>query len=340
MLTLSHPRPEPQMPLDPTKNQHYVSQAEQRLNAMDHESQTRIFALDVIDRDRHVLRPRNSDGSSIKNSLSFNDLFTMDVVSPSIRNNLEQLFQRYERDVASHSLALIRKLKDGDAAIKKEIVELFAAKLLNFLRNPFSIRKVLDTFGSVANCQFTDALISAEFDKAIVGTRPQRDQVCGRFGIDGNQYDQWLRVLFLLLTDTPRREFSLFEQFVKHLLESHRTRVYVAQEATADADRVFLLSDRGFNEFRTDLTSLGLGEASTFEFNLYSRACLSFTFIDPTPLITNGRLPAFFVDEKMRANVTVIHVINNRELLVSYNQRTISHCAKAVFSSRKCPVLK
>jgi hypothetical protein len=327
------------MPLNPTKNQHYISQAEQRLNSIDPASPKRIFALEVIDRDKHVLRPRDPRGSSIENSLSYRDLFSLDVVSSSVRNNLEDLFQRYESDVAAHSRALLAKLAAGDDNLKKEIVELFTAKLMNFLRNPFSIRKILNTFGLAADWQFGDPALASELDAAIKGSRPQRGTVCAQFGIMDEEYDRWLRVLFLLLTNVPGQPLNLFEEVVKGTLESNWTQVFVAEETGTDPNQVFLLSDRGFNAFSPDLSAHGLGDAVTFEFNVCARASVSFTLADPTPLITSGRFPASAVDKALRANVRVSHIRDNRDLLVRYNQRTVSHCAEMVFSASARPIL-
>ena len=47
-------------------------------------------------------------------------------------------------------LRLLAKLKAGSHDIKAEIICLFAAKLLDFVRNPFSIAKALNTFPALA----------------------------------------------------------------------------------------------------------------------------------------------------------------------------------------------
>lgn len=327
------------MPLNPTKNQHYISQAEQRLNAIDPASPNQIFALDVIDRENCVLQVRNPTGSSIKNSLSFQDLFSLDVVSPSVRNNLEDLFQRYEQDIGTHSRALLAKLCSGTKDIKTEIVELFAAKLMNFLRNPFSVKKVLNTFGSAADYRFVDPALAAEFKSATEGNRPQRDQVCARFGITGDEYDRWLRTLLLLLTCTPGSSLNLFESSVKSLLEKNRTEVFILEESGTAPEHVFLLSDRGFNTQPVDLTNLGLGHATMFEFNVSARASVAFTLADPTPLVASGRMPASVVDAALRANARVTHVRDRRDLLARYNQRTVMQCAETVYAACAKPLL-
>jgi hypothetical protein len=44
----------------------------------------------------------------------------------------------------------------GSGDMKAEIIDLFAAKLLNFIRNPFCIEKVLNSFPGVASYDPTD----------------------------------------------------------------------------------------------------------------------------------------------------------------------------------------
>jgi hypothetical protein len=53
--------------------------------------------------------------------------------------NFESLFQKYEANIEDHTKGLLGKLNSRSGDIKAEIIDLFAAKLLNFVRNPFSI---------------------------------------------------------------------------------------------------------------------------------------------------------------------------------------------------------
>lgn len=61
------------------------------------------------------------------------------------RMNFEALFQRYESGVLRHTENLLSKIAVNDGNVGAEIVNLFAAKILNFARNPFSIPKILNT---------------------------------------------------------------------------------------------------------------------------------------------------------------------------------------------------
>jgi hypothetical protein len=66
-----------------------------------------------------------------------------------VRMNPEELFHKYEVNVESYTTGLLKKRESRDADIKGEIIDLFAAMLLNFIRNPFCIEKVLNSFPSV-----------------------------------------------------------------------------------------------------------------------------------------------------------------------------------------------
>jgi hypothetical protein len=59
------------------RNQHFISQAEQRLNAMNPNTlpeNQRIYEFNVVDRDVPVLKLQSPNGRKIENSLSWEDL--------------------------------------------------------------------------------------------------------------------------------------------------------------------------------------------------------------------------------------------------------------------------
>ena len=106
----------------------------------------------LVNRQTFEIALENPRGRSIDATLSMLDLFSFDVQGGSrLRVNLEELFHKYEVDVESHTRGLLAKLAARDADIKAEIIDLFAAKLLNFVRNPFCIEKVLNSFPGVAS---------------------------------------------------------------------------------------------------------------------------------------------------------------------------------------------
>jgi hypothetical protein len=81
---------------------------------------------------------RAHDNSNDGSTLSMLDLFSFDVSGGGrIRMNLETLFHKYEANVEIFTKSLLEKLALGSADIKTELIDLLAAKLLNFVRNPF-----------------------------------------------------------------------------------------------------------------------------------------------------------------------------------------------------------
>jgi hypothetical protein len=327
--------------LNETKNQHYLSQAEQRLNAVDETLPTkaqRIYAFDIKDRDLYRVEIRSEKRSSlktgrpdcrtprgqlIKKSLSFTDLFSFDHVDTKYRRNLEEQFQRYEANVGTLSKALLDKLRSGTQTKTGEIVGLFSAKLMGFARNPYCVHKALKTFGAVTGCEFTDKALAAEFKLAMEGSRPHSATVCAEFGLTPCEYEQWLRMLFMLFFK-PSHEPSVFDQTIERLIGSNYTNVHVFNYATTDVDAVCLLSDRGFNVF--DIPINGAPCGTCFEFNVCSRAFASFCFFDPGKFLEAGK-------------VDLSRYENSIEMLVEFNRRTISHCAKAVFAASATPRL-
>ena len=75
-------------------------------------------------------------------------------------------------------VGLLAKLNAGSGDIKTEIIDLFAAKMLNFVRNPFSIVKVLNSFPGLAGYDPTDPALLADYRRVVSGRRPQQAHLC------------------------------------------------------------------------------------------------------------------------------------------------------------------
>ncbi len=152
-----------------TRKQHFLPRVEQKLNALNPQAETknlRIYSFLLADRENYSVALENPSGRSIDSNLSLFDLFSFDVSGDSrLRLNFKSLFQKYEANIEAHTKGLLGKLNSCSGDIKAEIIDLFAAKLLNFVRNPFSIEKVLNTFPGLAMYEPTDPLSS----RAIAG---------------------------------------------------------------------------------------------------------------------------------------------------------------------------
>ena len=134
---------------DVTKNQHFIAQVEQRLNAINpsaKEENQKIYSFSLNARETYSIILDSDAGFKISSTLRFNDLFSFDVLGKEpVRYNFEKLFHQYESKIKENTEILLLKLaSSGD--IKTEILNIFMFKLLNFVRNPYSIKKVLNTF--------------------------------------------------------------------------------------------------------------------------------------------------------------------------------------------------
>jgi hypothetical protein len=320
-----------------THNQHFLTRVEQKLNALNPQANIanmRIYCFDVVDRENYTLALENKNGRPINKSLSLFDLFSFDVSeSSTLRRNFEAMFQEYEDHIEAHTTSLLSKLNAGSNDIKTEIVDLFAAKLLNFVRNPFSIVKVLNSFPNLASYDPTDPALLSEYRRIVTGKKPHQEHLCSQLGISAVQYVQWLRLLFMLLVPMNAERPNLFKGVIKGLLEDKKTYVsaFVCQYDSARC----LLSDRGFSQPIED------GPHTAFSFNLCSNAFVDYSFADPAALLQGKASPEFIAQAlvnweslpEKQINVTFIR--NNMGMLTRYNRREVEQCYKQVYCSVK-----
>jgi len=328
----------PTQPANSTANQHYVSQTEQRLNAINPNAKSenqRIYSFSLVDRENFSLSLDSPNGRLISQSLSLRDVFSFDVLPDKTRQNFEDLFGGYEATIQKSTLPLLSKLDGGGSPdIKEEILAIFVAKFMNFLRNPFSIKKVLNTIGPLLRYEPTDPDILAQFKMVVDGSKPQEAYLCRELGITPDEYRGWLRALFLMLTRLMPDQPNFMEHTVKSLYEmpSGFPMVCIHRYTSEDPDKVCLLSDRGF--------ASPLPEPYTsFNFNLSSRAFISYVFAPIEELKPSISVPdqvrekLFEAYRKNRKTVRVIHSLNDFAALARYNQSAVSWCFKNVFAS-------
>ena len=119
------------MQANETRNQHFLTRVEQKLNALKPNADARnlrIYSFEVVDREKYGLKLENSKGRTIGGNLSLFDLFSFDVPGAGpLRLNFEAEFQKYEASIEVHTKNLLAKLNSNDSDIKAEIIELFAA---------------------------------------------------------------------------------------------------------------------------------------------------------------------------------------------------------------------
>jgi hypothetical protein len=319
-----------------TRNQHFLPRVEQKLNALNPQAadrNLRIYSFRLVDRESYSLVLESPNGRPIGSNLSMFGLFSFDVLGDSQRLNFESLFQKYETNIETHTKGLLTKLNARSRDIKAEVIDLFAAKLLNFVRNPFSIIKVLNTFPGLVSYEPANPALLADYRRVVSGKKPHQAHLCARLGISDRQYLEWLRVLFMLLMQMGEGQPNLFEAGIKTLLEDRKKHV-AAFVCEYDQDRC-LLSDRGYSQPIQD------GEHMAFSFNLCSTAFIHYLFADPGKLVQGRASPEFLAhvlaswERRPQVQLDVTHIRNDRALLACYNRHVVEQCHERVYCSAK-----
>jgi len=316
-----------------TKNQHFVSQVEQRLNSSnpkDDKKSQKIYAFKILDREEYSIELEKNKGKSIENNLSWYDLFSFDVESKQMRNNFETLFGEYEEDIEIHTVALLRKLENNDNAIKKELLGLFVLKLLNTFRNPYCIKKTLNTVGQAGMHKPLDEDLAKIFDKVESGNKPQQQWLCNQLGVTKAEYIEWLKTLWILLMRPDENQPNILEQMVKSMYEedSHVINVFVFYYDEELKERSVLLSDRGFS------LAAPSDELLAYNFNLSSKAFITYAFSDidkRSPEGTSQKIIDAY--KRTRNNVSVKLVKNDLDALSVYNKNTVYQAFDRVYCS-------
>lgn len=314
----------------------FLPQVEQRLNAANPEAprdKQRLFAFKVVDRDAFDIRLEHPEGRAISGNLSLKDLFTFDAVpGERLRMNFERQFQRYEGDVEALTTSLLDKLADGNSDVGSEIVNLFAAKLLNFTRNPFSVSKILDTFGILANYEPAKPAARQVFERVLNGRKPNQTRLCAHLGISDADYARWLRMLFMLFVDSGEGELTMLDSIVKSLFEKKDLAVAVLVGTYSQAR--CLMSDRSFSQTTDRQDQAG------FDFNLRYNAFIRYLFAD-----VNGIAPRNAPQElieaykKLERPVELHHRVDDLDLLRSFNRNAVYQCHSRVYCSAKDSIL-
>lgn len=317
-----------------TKHQHYISQAEQRLNTSTPNAQPenqRIFSFDLVDRDARIVRLTHPRGRLIASNLSLYDLYSFDVDKDAdTRANLEREFGRYEAVVRENTESLMQKFAQQSADCKDELLNLFLAKMTNFVRNPFSVQKVLNTFGVMAVHHPTDPAIYASYMRIINGRKPQQAAMCAALGITDEQYGTWLRVIFMLLTPMAEGHLNFLEQMMKSLFEDKNHEVIV--QVHKFDDQACLLSDRGIS------WPIDHSEHLVFDFNLCSVAFVRFAFMSHDTFPPGGMPPAIRAGlKKGPKRMHVLYAMNDLQSLKIFHYRVIDQCCEKVYCSKTNP---
>jgi hypothetical protein len=321
--------------LNETANQHYVSQVEQRLNSINPNAaraNQRIYAFSLVDRESYAVALDSAHGQLIRKNLAIHDLFSFDVIGSNERLNFEASFQQYEAEMASNTASLLQKLESGSGDVKKEMLEIFISRFLNFLRNPYSIKKVLNSIGHVLNFHPTDPVIQAEYKAVLNGQKPHQAHLCSQLDISPAEYQMWLSALFMMFMRPAPTEPNFIESLVKGMFETPAgfPMVCVYRYTGEHSDKRCVLSDRGYS------TPLPEPHGS-FGFNLSANAFILYLFssIEHLRLPYVPRPDVLELYKKQQKTVRVVPFVNDLPALERYNQNAIYQCHHAIYCSSR-----
>lgn len=265
---------------NPTKNQHFVSQAEQRSNCIDESvpnNKKRIYKFSIVDREEHTIQSIRESGVKIERNLSFSDLFSFEVKDGPLRKNLESFFQKYETDLEINSRALVLEARrNAGASIVTGLAARFLkAKLMGVVRNPYCIDRTLTLFQGLGGYVPTDAQQLSVFESVLKGSKPHSEKVCAEFGISPQQYLDWLSIIYLALVVPPGSSLSVLESIVDSLIASPGMMCHLIVATFDDIEgcRV-VLPDTGYLQGTED------PHHSIFMFNVNKNAYAAFSFIN------------------------------------------------------------
>ncbi len=325
-----------------TYRQHFIPQVEQRFNAINPQAsikKQRIYLFKIINREALKLRLLNHKGQPISNALAYHDLFSFDVdKNTNIRSNFEDAFNFYESSIKTQTESLIHKLTAGqkDMNVNDEIVNLFIAKLLNYTRNPFSIHKVLNTFGVLTNYVPATSEHQMTFERILNGRKPHQARLCQELGITDAEYEKWLRMLFMLFIPSGDGELNMLESIVKGSFINFEQEITVLISLYTEAR--CLLSDRSFS---TNIRRSGM---DGFDFNLSSHAFIRYLFADIDAVAPPNTPPEYLEHlknerKKLPRSIQLHYCVDNMELLGGFNRNVIYQSYRHVYCASKSPFI-
>ncbi|MDH2636101.1 hypothetical protein QDS01_14370 [Acinetobacter nosocomialis] len=323
-----------------TRNQHFIAQVEQKLNSInpsETRNRRRILEFVVNERDQLSFSITKTNGVRIEQNLSFDDLYTFEIFSDATRNNFETFFSKYESKIEQLTNNFLNCIKEKQKISSDEVMDLIFCKIMNFVRNPYSIKKVLNTFGSLRTKVPSDPYLLSEFFKITIENIKIEPNILNFLEISEEEYIDWLKIIFL---------FFVVEQDGKSVgeltVENFRKTSFIYINVFNYDDEICLLSDRGFVDY-----SPSLGESFfSMSFNLNKNSFLNFSFFEPSwenfkALIPNdnGRIALLekHLDIRIafppRTEVTTIS--NFLDGVRNYNSNVIRQCHSNFYAAQK-----
>lgn len=323
--------------IDLTKNQHYLSQIEQRLNSS-RASRDKIYSFTLQNREDCTVTLDKEKGTGIHSNLSFCDLYTFQFLEKGGRKNFERAFGRYEEKIEASTFGLLEKIKAKDNDILNELFDVLRLKFLNFIRNPFNIRKVLNTFGALADCYPLSEELLKEYRLLENRDDGGLERICQHFDVSKDEYLRWMRVIFLSLIDINDDE-TMLDNLIKAFIENkeYATAVFIYGVSNMDADKKVLLSDRSYVDY-----NYAADGNLMVAFNLNSNYFIKFGLIKARTLMEKIAKPGMDKEQLVSTYLSQpkklpVYLTEDNEqaltALADYNMNAVYQCHRKVFCS-------
>jgi hypothetical protein len=318
------------------KKHHYISQVEQKLNAIDptvKKRSRRIYSFDITDRESYEIAINNVDGVKIEPNLKELDLFTFDTIDEDNRINLENLFTEYESIIEDQTVSLLDKAFNKNADILFELQHIFTLKLLNVFRNPYCIKYSINTLNYLLKYIPTEEIDKEYWNKIDTGVQPHLIDITIKYGISEAEYHTWLKLLFIILKIKFTDSANLLDMFIKQLFEDKNKvlQIELFKYEGNHSNKFVLLSDRNFINYSNN-------EFDCSFFNLNANSFVMYKFIDQRNYLQkkgysidsiNNKIR---LDNKMKPTINVKTRVNNLEMLAAYNKSVITQSVAKVFN--------
>ena len=311
-----------------TKNQHFIAQFEQRLNANNpnacHKNK-RIYCFNIVDRNELSVKLSNPKGVKVENNLAIDDLYSFDILNDKYRKNFEEIFKVYEKNADSAITNIVSEFKDKSNKYQKSLRCIYGYKILNSLRNPYLIKKTLETYSLTEDLYPRNPELMKNCLNILSKIKPQSPYLCKLLNISDDDYRKWLKLIYLLLSYDPHDGSSKFDGYIhRHFDAPDYVCIAILYHFTDNSsDKVVLLQDNAIIEIENKRKNL----QSTF-FNVSSKMFLSVSFNHISNVISEIGLSK---ETPIKELHHFLYKENDFEWLSIFNRRCIKNAKNSVY---------
>jgi len=325
-----------------TWNQHFVSQAEQKFNSQNPESnKSTIYYFEILDNGLSPPTIKCEGKKKVESTFAERDLFTIKKLSGKDRVNLEKLFHRYEGEYANHNRNLLRIVrcarrgKDNNvifinwAGITNELQFIYKHKIMGWIRNPYKIKEIIRIFGPSSNAVIASADALNLYQSITNIEEREISYICSKFDISFEEYKTWIKIIILFLYFEKEGEKTILDDYVEQFFSANELRtsgqIHYFDDAAPLLPDVGIAIDgeEGNHIFYINISKNCFMVIQHVELaGRYSQDVLTRMNIDPKDVA--ALLP------NLRGNKSIKLYSNNLEMLAGYNQICVKSSKFAV----------